>query len=184
MDITIVDGSKKTDEREKVSAEFAVFFENTSAGTALLKGMQDAATEKHPEQDLSEAMRVLLGRGRLEQPDMHLPVAVEGQRQHCKQVSFDVRELAKSKGPEYEREIEQDVMIAGSPQQPAGMRVDTETHGDASERAMGSHVTARQPPSSFDARCNPTCFTEFFYGNCAPNLARQTPLSFSQVFSN
>ena len=31
-----------------MSAEVAVFFENTSAGTALLKSMQDAATEKHP----------------------------------------------------------------------------------------------------------------------------------------
>ena len=39
---------KKTDEQEQVSAEFAVFFENTSAGTALLKSMQEAATEKHP----------------------------------------------------------------------------------------------------------------------------------------
>ena len=56
---------------------------------------------------------------------MVLPVAVEGQRQHCKQVSFDVRELATSMGPEYEREIEQNVMIAGSPQQPAKMRMDT-----------------------------------------------------------
>ena len=73
---------------------------------------------------------------------------------------MDVQELARRMGPKYEREIEQAVMRAGSPQQPAGMRVDTETHGGASERAMGLQVTAEQPLSSFDARCYPTCNTE------------------------
>ena len=27
------------------------------------------------------------------------------------------------------------------------------------------------------------CFTEFFYGDCAPNLERPCPLTFKQVFS-
>ena len=48
VDITIVGGSKKTDGQGQVPAEFAAFFENTSAGIALLKSMQEAATEKHP----------------------------------------------------------------------------------------------------------------------------------------
>ena len=38
---------------------------------------------------------------------LQLQTAIEGQREHCKQVALDVRELAKRMGPKYGREIEQ-----------------------------------------------------------------------------
>ena len=59
--------------------------------------------------------------------------------------------------------------------------------GGASEaatqpRPKGLHVQAGAALSSFDAGCWPVCFTEFSYGDCAPNLERQAHLTSKLTF--
>ena len=124
-----------------------------------------------------------------EHPEMELQAGIEGQREQCKQVALDVRELAKRMGAKYEREIEQAAMESAAPRRPASAQATAESDGGAPELAaeprpaMGLQIQAGRPISSFDATCYPLCFTEFFYGDCAPNLERQAPLTYRQVFS-
>ena len=42
-------------------------------------------------------------------------------------------------------------------------------------------VSTQQPLDSFDARTWPACYTEFWFGDSAPNLARERPMLFEQV---
>ena len=48
VDITIVDGSKKANDTEQVSAKLAIFFDATDRGEALLKSMLDASAAHTP----------------------------------------------------------------------------------------------------------------------------------------
>ena len=41
-----------------------------------------------------------------------LQVGIEGQREHCKQVALDIRDVAKNMGAKYELELEQAVSAA------------------------------------------------------------------------
>ena len=106
-------------------------------------------------------------------------------------------------GPKYQLELERAVTEAGSVRRPAAGANILPERGDvaepaeqnlepggsvATERAAqrqvpGLQVQAGEALSSFDARCYPLCFTEFFYGDCAPNLERTAPLTFKQIFS-
>ena len=43
-------------------------------------------------------------------------------------------------------------------------------------------VPTQGPMSSFDSRSWPACFVEFWFGDCAPNLQRDRPMLFEQVF--
>ena len=132
-----------------------------------------------------------------------LQAGIEGQREHCKQVALDIRELAKKMGTKYVLELERAASAAEVHTRPcgdaqelvangcagsSGAPAENASSGDASQRAappraMGLKVQAGAALSSFDARCWPLCFTEFFYGDCAPNLERPTPLTFKQIFS-
>ena len=52
-------------------------------------------------------------------------------------------------------------------------------------RAVGPHslsVPTQKPLSSFDSRSWPACYTEFWFGDGAPNLERERPMLFEQVF--
>ena len=67
-------------------------------------------------------------------------------------------------------------------------RAEDASGGGASEpaaqpRLKGLQEQAGAALSSFDAQGWPLCFTEFFYGDCAPNLERPAPLTFKLVFS-
>ena len=51
-------------------------------------------------------------------------------------------------------------------------------------RAVGPHslsVPTQKPLSSFDSRSWPACYTEFWFGDGAPNLERERPMLFEQV---
>ena len=54
----------------------------------------------------------------------------------------------------------------------------------AQPRVQGLKVLVGATCSRFDAQCWPLCFTEFFYGDCVPNLKRPSPLTFKHVFSH
>ena len=120
---------------------------------------------------------------------MELQPAVEGQREHCKQVALDIRDLAKKMGVRYELELQHAMTTAESELSPEGLRPsaasssDDTLHPTAQHRIQGLKVQAGAALSSFDANCWPLCFTEFFYGDCAPNLKRPSPLTFKQLFS-
>ena len=66
-------------------------------------------------------------------------------------------------GPKYEREIEQAASEAST--------------------KHGLQVQTGEPLSSFNVNRYPSCFTEFFYGDCAPGLERPEPLTCKQVFA-
>lgn len=44
-------------------------------------------------------------------------------------------------------------------------------------------VPTQKPLSSFDSRSWPACYTEFWFGDGAPNLERERPMLFEQVFA-
>ena len=112
-------------------------------------------------------------------------------------------EVAKQMGAKYQLEVERAVTEAGTVRRPAAGADIPPERGDAAELAeqqqepggsaaperaarrqvLGLQVQAGEALSSFDARCYPLCFTEFFYGDCAPNLERTAPLTFKQIFS-
>ena len=90
-----------------------------------------------------------------------LQVGIEGQREHCKQIALDIRDLAKKMGTKYELELERAVSAAETPDE-------NTSGGGASQRAaprrvMGLKVQAGAALSSFDARCWPLGFTFFLW---------------------
>ena len=146
------------------------------------------------------------------QAAVELQAGVDGQREHCKQVALDVRDLARKMGAKYELELERAVSVAEGKQHSEGLQAPRENRVDAQElapqrqlsdletsgrnasgcaaseptarpRLTGLQVQTGAALSTFDAQCWPLCFTEFFYGDCAPNLKRPAPLTFKQVFS-
>ena len=123
------------------------------------------------------------------QAAVELQTGVEGQQEHCKQVALDVRDLAKTMGARYELELERAVSVAEGRQCSEGNVPGRDASGGAASepvarpRLTGLQVQTGAALSTFDARCWPLCFTEFFYGDCAPNLERPAPLTFEQVLS-
>ena len=143
------------------------------------------------------------------QAAVEFQAGVEGQREHCKQVALDVRELARKMGARYQLELERAVSVAESRQRPEGLRARDGGTGDAQElaaqgpslgveaqaadtsggvaseaatqpRPQGLQVQAGAALSSFEAQTWPLCFTEFFYGDCVPNLERPAALTLSK----
>ena len=92
-------------------------------------------------------------------------------------------------GAKYEVELERAIGVAESELCPEGLRPsaasssDDTLHPAEQHRVQGLKVQAGSALSSFDAKCWPLCFTEFFYGDCAPNMKRPAPLTFKQLFS-
>ena len=117
-------------------------------------------------------------------------------------MALDVRDLAKKMGARYELELERAVSVAEGAQCPQGLRAPRGNRVDAQElapgedasggatsepvaqpRLIGLQVQTGSVLSTFDAQCWSLCFTEFFYGDCAPDLERPAPLTFKQIFS-
>ena len=70
-----------------------------------------------------------------QEPAIEKQVGIEGQRQLCKQVALDIRELAKKMGTKYEIEIERVATNAGTARCPAVAEDGLVDHGDAEELA-------------------------------------------------
>ena len=85
-------------------------------------------------------------------------------------------------GAKYQLEIERAAAEMHATRRPAAVEAPAADRSDAAEPAArrqlpGLHVQTGEALSSFDARCYPLCFTEFFYGDCAPNLERPAQLT-------
>ncbi len=76
-----------------------------------------------------------------------------------------MRSLARSMGSEFHAEIERSVTAAHRKASPATLRVQTGA-----------------PLSLFDPAAWVACFTEFFYGDCVPNLERPAKISWRRLF--
>ena len=69
------------------------------------------------------------------QAAVEFQAGVEGQREHCKQVALDVRDLTKKMGATHELEFERAVSVAEGRQYPEGLRAPRGNMVDAQELA-------------------------------------------------
>ncbi len=95
------------------------------------------------------------------------PVADEGGRHTMRSMVLDVQSAARSFDERAQVVLEK-----------------AQAGADAC-RAVGPHslsVPTQKPLSSFDSRSWPACYTEFWFGDGAPNLERERPMLFEQVF--
>ena len=82
-----------------------------------------------------------------------------------KTVCVDVRTMARGMGERFQEEVERSVTAAYRTSSPATLRVYTGA-----------------PLSLFDPAAWVACLTEFFYGDCAPNLERPAKISWRYLF--
>ena len=83
-----------------------------------------------------------------------------------KSVCIDMRTLARSLGTEhFQQEIEESVTAAHRKSSPSTLRIYTGA-----------------PLSLFDPAAWVACLVQFFYGDCAPNLARPAKISWRLLF--
>ena len=75
-----------------------------------------------------------------------LQAGIEGQREHCKQVALDIRELAKKMGAKYELELKRAVSAAGSMQRGEMSRAPTE------HRSVAEGLALQGPAAVLEAR--------------------------------
>jgi hypothetical protein len=93
------------------------------------------------------------------------PVADEGGREHMQSLILDIQGTARSFDTNALAEVER--MVA---------------HGDRRQAVcpMALAIPTDKPMDSFDSRTWPACYTEWWFGDGAPNLARQRPMLFEQ----
>ena len=82
-----------------------------------------------------------------------------------KSICVDMRSLARSMGDRFQQEVERSITAANRKSTPATLRV---------------HTGA--PLSFFDPASWVACFTEFFFGDCVPNLERPAKISWRHLF--
>ena len=82
-----------------------------------------------------------------------------------KSVCVDVRTMARGMGERFQEEVERSVTAAFRKSSPATLRVYTGA-----------------PLSLYDPAAWVACLTEFFYGDCAPNLERPAKISWRYLF--
>ena len=116
------------------------------------KRMQKAAVRTHDSADDPEAALS--------------PAAEEAAlRADHKAICVDLRTLARDMGEDFSDEIDRNVTAADRASNPATLRV---------------HTGA--PLSLFDPAAWVACLTEFFYGDCAPNLERPAKIGWRNLF--
>ena len=96
------------------------------------------------------------------------PVADEGGRHTMRSMVLDVQSAARS--------FDERAQVA----------LERAQAGADACRAVGPHslsVPTQKPLSCFDNRSWPACYTEFWFGDGAPNLERERPMLFEQVLS-
>ena len=95
------------------------------------------------------------------------PVADEGGRHTMRSMVLDVQSAARS--------FDERAQVV----------LETAQAGADTCRVVGPQslsVPTQRPLSSFDSRSWPACYTEFWFGDGAPNLERERPMLFEQVF--
>ena len=100
-------------------------------------------------------------------PDVALEAAAEEAALRAEHTAtlIDLRTVARSMGEHFSEEVESNITAAHRGSKPATLRV---------------HTGA--PLSLFDPAAWVACHTEFFYGDCAPNLDRPAKISWRYLF--
>lgn len=91
----------------------------------------------------------------------------EGGRQVCREIVVDLQSTVQRLGRESKLKVEEAVSQSQSAQ---------------AVNSYGLAVPTNEPLSFYKASTWPACFTEFVYGDGVPNLARDRPLLFEEVF--
>ena len=94
------------------------------------------------------------------------PVPDEGGRHTMRTMVLDVQTAARS--------LDERALVV----------LETAQAGADTCRVVGPQslsVPTQKPLSSFDSRSWPACYTEFWFGDGAPNLERERPMLFEQV---
>ena len=95
------------------------------------------------------------------------PVADEGGRHTMRSMVLDVQSAARSFDERTQVVLE--TALAGA-----------DTWRVVDPQSLS--VPTQRPLSSFDSRPWPACYTEFWFGDGVPNLERERPMLFEQVF--
>ncbi|CAK9072462.1 unnamed protein product [Durusdinium trenchii] len=94
--------------------------------------------------------------------------AATGSEERCKRIVLDVQHEMK-KLLRTNKHIFPDLLAKMTVSDPPPTKSD-EASSRFNAQAMAVAVPTQAPLSAFDAETYPTCFVEFFYGDCAPNM--------------
>jgi hypothetical protein len=94
------------------------------------------------------------------------PVVDEGGRHSLKSMVLDVQSIVRSFDHKTQTQLE-------------AAQAGADARRAVSTEALA--VPTQKPLDSFDARTWPACYTEWWFGDGAPNLARERPMLFEQV---
>ena len=153
---------------ETANAEFLIGLDGTPDDDAMGK-LAAVRAKLELQQDVAkriQAATVAVHRSEND-PDVALAAAADEAAllaEHTN-VLVDLRAIASGMGEKFTEELESNITAAYRSSNPATLRV---------------HTGA--PLSLFDPAAWVACFTEFFYGDCAPNLKRPAKISWRYLF--
>ena len=128
-----------------------------------------ARTKLNMAEDVAKRLRASTVRlqASVHDPDVALAAAAEeaALRADHTAVMVDLRTVARGMGEHFAEEVESNITAAHRASKPATLRV---------------HTGA--PLSLFDPAAWVACHTEFFYGDCAPNLQRPAKIGWRSLF--
>ena len=153
---------------ENANAEFLIGLDGTPDDDAIGK-LAAARAKLNLAEDVAKRLRAATMRAHASagDPDAAVDAAATeaALRADHKAVLVDLRSVARGMGERFAEEIENNITAAYRGSEPATLRV---------------HTGA--PLSLFDPAAWVACLTEFFYGDCAPNLERPTKISWRYLF--
>ena len=91
----------------------------------------------------------------------------EGGRQVCREIVVDLQSTVQRLGRESKLKVEEAV---------------SQSQAAQAVNSYGLAAPTNEPLSFYKASTWPACFTEFVYGDGVPNIARERPLLFEEVF--
>ena len=117
---------------------------------------------------LLNAEATKLSQAAASKPTSDVDAAQVGSEEHVRRIALDIQDVMKRLTKKNKAVLDQVV----------------QSHDDLQKEEPGDAlaVPTNKPLSVFQAASYPACFTEFFYGDCAPFLKRRNQLSCQQVF--
>ena len=153
---------------ENANAEFLIGLDGTPDDDAMGK-LAAARTKLNMAEDVAKRLRASTVRlqASVHDPDVALAAAAEeaALRADHTAVLVDLRTVARGMGEHFAEEVESNITAAHRASKPATLRM---------------HTGA--PLSLFDPAAWVACHTEFFYGDCAPNLQRPAKIGWRSLF--
>ena len=153
---------------ENANAEFLIGLDGSPDDDAIGK-LAAVRAKLHLAEEVGKRMRAATVRAQASENDpaaaMQSAAEEAALRADHKSILVDIRTVARGMGEHFSKEIEDNVTAAHRASKPATLRV---------------HTGA--PLSLFDPAAWVACLTEFFYGDCAPNLERPAKIGWRHLF--